>query len=80
MEDQSTQRRLVAVLIADIAGYTRLMERDTDGTVAAWQTARQEVIKPVIADHSGKIVKLTGDGFLVEFSTIQNAVNCENVR
>jgi TolB-like protein/class 3 adenylate cyclase len=76
MEDQSTQRRLVAVLIADIAGYTRLMERDTDGTVAAWQTARQEVIKPVIADHSGKIVKLTGDGFLVEFSTIQNAVNC----
>jgi adenylate cyclase len=76
MEDQPTQRRLVAVLIADIAGYTRLMEQDTDGTVAAWQTARQEVIKPVIADHSGKIVKLTGDGFLVEFSTIQNAVNC----
>jgi len=76
MGDQPTQRRLVAVLIADIAGYTRLMEQDTDGTVAAWQTVRQEVIKPVIADHSGKIVKLTGDGFLVEFSTIQNAVNC----
>jgi TolB-like protein/cytochrome c-type biogenesis protein CcmH/NrfG len=76
MEDQPTQRRLVAVLIADIAGYTRLMEQDTDGTVAAWQTARREVIKPVIADHSGKIVKLTGDGFLVEFSTVQNAVNC----
>lgn len=76
MGDQPTQHRLVAVLIADIAGYTRLMEQDTDGTVAAWQTARQEVIKPVIADHSGKIVKLTGDGFLVEFSTIQNAVNC----
>jgi adenylate cyclase len=76
MGDQLTQRRLVAVLIADIAGYTRLMEQDTDSTVAAWQTARREVIKPVIADHSGKIVKLTGDGFLVEFSTIQNAVNC----
>jgi adenylate cyclase len=52
------------------------MEQDTDGTVAAWQTARQEVIKPVIADHSGKIVKLTGDGFLVEFLTVQDAVNC----
>jgi TolB-like protein len=76
MEDQPTQRRLVAVLIADIAGYTRLMEQDTDGTVAAWQTARREVIKPVIADHSGKIVKLTGDGFLVEFLTVQDAVNC----
>ncbi len=76
MGNQSTQRRLVAVLAADVAGYTRLMERDTDGTVAAWQAARQEVIKPAVADHSGKIVKLTGDGFLVEFSSIQDAVNC----
>ncbi len=73
---QPTQRRLVAVLAADVAGYTRLMELDTDGTVAAWQAARQEVIKPTVADHSGKIVKLTGDGFLVEFSTVQDAVNC----
>jgi adenylate cyclase len=76
MGDQPTQRRLVAVLAADVAGYTRLMEQDTDGTVAAWQAARREVIKPMVADHSGKIVKLTGDGFLVEFSTIQDAVNC----
>jgi len=52
------------------------MEQDTDGTVAAWQAARREVIKPMVADHSGKIVKLTGDGFLVEFSTVQDAVNC----
>ncbi len=52
------------------------MEQDTDGTVAAWQAARQEVIKPVVADHSGKIVKLTGDGFLFEFSTVRDAVNC----
>ena len=76
MEDLPTQRRLVAVLAADVAGYTRLMERDTDGTVAAWQAARQEVIKPAVGDHSGKIVKLTGDGFLVEFSSVQDAVNC----
>tara|TARA_B100000315_G_C14539977_1_gene570406 strand:- start:169 stop:381 length:213 start_codon:yes stop_codon:yes gene_type:complete len=64
------QRRLVAVLVADVAGYTRLMEQDTDATVAAWQTARKEAIKPVVAKHSGKIVKLTGDGFLVEFSAV----------
>jgi adenylate cyclase len=76
MGDQPTQRRLVAVLAADVAGYTRLMEQDTDGTVAAWQAARREVIKPMVADHSGKIVKLTGDGFLVEFLTVQDAVNC----
>ncbi len=76
MGDQPIQRRLVAVLAADVAGYTRLMESDTDGTVAAWQAARQEVIKPAVGDHSGKIVKLTGDGFLVEFSTVQDAVNC----
>ncbi len=76
MGNQPTQRRLAAVLVADVAGYTRLMELDTDGTVAAWQAARQEVIKPTVADHSGKIVKLTGDGFLVEFSTVQDAVNC----
>ena len=76
MGDQPIQRRLVAVLAADVAGYTRLMERDTDGTVAAWQAARQEVIKPTVAGHSGKIVKLTGDGFLIEFSTVQDAVNC----
>ena len=76
MGDQPIQRRLAAILAADVAGYTRLMERDTDGTVAAWQAARQEVIKPAVDNHSGKIVKLTGDGFLVEFSTVQDAVNC----
>jgi adenylate cyclase len=52
------------------------MEADTDGTVAAWQAAREEVIKPSVANYSGNIVKLTGDGFLVEFPTVQNAVNC----
>ena len=76
MEDQPTQRRLAVILAADVAGYTRLMEQDTDGTVAAWKTARQEVIKPTAENHSGKIIKLTGDGFLAEFSTVQDAVNC----
>jgi class 3 adenylate cyclase len=76
MSDQSVQRRLAAVLAADVAGYTRLMEMDSDGTVAAWQDARETVIRPGVAEYSGKIVKLTGDGFLVEFSTVQDAVNC----
>jgi TolB-like protein len=52
------------------------MEADSEGTVAAWQDAREDVIKPTVADHTGKIVKLTGDGFLVEFQTVQDAVNC----
>ena len=76
MADREVQRRLAAILAADVAGYTRLMEEDTDGTVAAWQDAREDVIKPKVADYSGKIVKLTGDGFLVEFPTVQDAVNC----
>jgi adenylate cyclase len=76
MSDQSIQRRLAAILAADVAGYTRLMEVDSDGTVAAWQAAREAVIRPTVDEYSGKIVKLTGDGFLVEFPTVQDAVNC----
>ncbi|MBT6288982.1 MAG: tetratricopeptide repeat protein [Rhodospirillaceae bacterium] len=76
MAEREVHRRLAAVLAADVASYTRLMEDDTDGTVAAWQDAREDVIKPQVAEHSGTIVKLTGDGFLVEFPTVQAAVNC----
>ena len=76
MAEREVRKRLAAILAADVAGDTRLMENDTDGTVAAWQDAREDVIKPCVADHSGKIVKLTGDGFLVEFPTVQDAVNC----
>lgn len=76
MADRRVQRRLAAVLAADIAGYTRLMEADTDGTIAAWHAARSDVIDPGIARFRGRIVKHTGDGFLAEFSTAQDAVNC----
>ena len=51
MADREVQRRLAAILAADVAGYTRLMEEDTDGTVAAWQAARKEVIKPKIENQ-----------------------------
>jgi adenylate cyclase len=71
-----TQRRLAAILAADVAGYTRLVEIDTDGTVAAWKSARDNVIKPLVDKKSGHIIKFTGDGFLVEFPSVQDAVVC----
>jgi len=76
VSDDSVQKRLSAILAADVAGYTRLMEKDSDGTVAAWQTARSDAVDPSIAKHAGRIVKLTGDGFLAEFATVQDAVEC----
>ncbi len=76
MSGDAQQRRLSAILAADVAGYTRLVEQDTDGTVAAWQAARTDVIDPAISKHSGRIVKHTGDGFLAEFPAVQDAVAC----
>jgi adenylate cyclase len=76
MGGERLQRRLSAILAADVASYTRLVEQDTDGTVAAWKAACDDIIDPTISEHSGRIVKLTGDGFLVEFQTVQDAVKC----
>ncbi len=76
MTDQGVHRRLAAILAADVVGYTQLMEKDADGTVAAWQAARADVIQANALEHSGKLVKLTGDGFLIEFPTVLDAVNC----
>jgi class 3 adenylate cyclase/pimeloyl-ACP methyl ester carboxylesterase len=69
-------KKLAAILAADIAGYTSLMESDSDGTVAAWHAARNDVIDPGIEKFNGRIVKHTGDGFLAEFPTAQDAVRC----
>ena len=76
MGSRGAQRRLVAVLAADVAGYTRLVEQDTDATVAAWKAARDDVIKPLIDNSAGRIIKFTGDGFLAEFPSVQDAVGC----
>ena len=76
MANQPVQQRLAAVLAADVVGYTRLMEEDTEGTVIEWQAVRDGVINPTVSDHSGRIVKLTGDGFLAEFPTVHEAVKC----
>ncbi len=71
-----THKRLSAVLMADIVGYTKLVEQDTSQTVAAWKGARETVIDPAINELQGRIVKFTGDGFLAEFPTVEDAVTC----
>ena len=70
------QRRLAAIVSADVAGYSRLMGRDESGTLAALKALRQEVVDPAIASHGGRIVKTTGDGLLLEFPSVVNAVRC----
>ena len=70
------ERRLAAVLISDVVGYTKLMEEDTEGTVVAWSDARDKVIDPTVSSSDGRVVKFTGDGFLAEFGTVQAALEC----
>ena len=69
-------RRLAAIMVADMEQYSRLMHEDELGTVLAWQKTREEVIKPTIAGYSGNIIKNTGDGFVAEFATVSGAVEC----
>jgi TolB-like protein/Tfp pilus assembly protein PilF len=69
-------RRLAAILAADVVGYSKLMRSDEAGTLAALKGQRTQFIEPLISDHSGRIVKLMGDGFLVEFGSVVDAVNC----
>lgn len=76
MGQTSVKRRLAAILAADVANYTRMMNSDEDTTMQFWWSYRSEIIDPKIAEHQGRIVKLTGDGFLAEFSTVQDAVKC----
>ena len=70
------ERRLAAILAADVAGYSRLIGMDEDGTLQAFKTIRIEQFEPTIAAHRGRLVKTTGDGFLVEFSSVVNALRC----
>ena len=70
------ERRLAAVLAADVVGYSRLMEADEAGTLAALKSHREDLIDPEIAEHYGRIVKLMGDGALVEFASVVDAVAC----
>jgi adenylate cyclase len=74
--DQTAQRRLAAILAADVAGYADLMSRDEEGTLGLLRKLRREVIEPGIRSHHGRLVKTVGDGFLVEFSSPVEAVRC----
>ena len=70
------ERRLAAILAADVVGYSRLMGGDEAGTLDALKTLHKELVAPQIADHKGRIVKLMGDGLLAEFGSVVNAVEC----
>jgi adenylate cyclase len=72
----TTTRRLAAILAADVAGYSRLIGADEEGTLNRLKSIRAEVIDPKIAEHRGRIVKTTGDGLLVEFSSVVDALRC----
>jgi len=76
MADQSVNRRLAAILGADMVGYSRLMEADEAATIARQKAYRADLIDPTIAEHHGRIVKLMGDGMLVEFASVVDAVIC----
>src|SRR6266852_3223458 len=75
-ERKRVERRLAAILAADVAGYSRLMGADEEGTLAALKAIRRELGDPKIAEHRGRIVKTTGDGLLVEFPSVVDAVRC----
>jgi adenylate cyclase len=76
MVEERAQRRLAAILAADVVGYSRLIRLDEAGTLAALKTRRREVLEPLVAKHRGRIVKLIGDGALIEFASAVEAVEC----
>jgi class 3 adenylate cyclase/pimeloyl-ACP methyl ester carboxylesterase len=76
MADARVERRLAAILAADVAGYSRMMGQDEAGTLAALKAQRSELIEPTIAKHNGRVVKLMGDGILAEFSSVVEAALC----
>ena len=75
-ETPQVERKLVAILAADVVGYSRLMSLDETGTLTRLKALRHDVVDPVIANHHGRIVKLMGDGALVEFASVVDAVAC----
>src|SRR5215475_10418683 len=76
MAEEHAQRRLAAILAADVVGYSRLMEHDEVGMLARLKARRKEVLEPLVVKHQGRIFKVTGDGVLIEFASAVNAVQC----
>src|SRR6266478_2045683 len=73
---QPVERRLAAILAADVAGYSRLMGTDEEGTLERLKAHRRELVDPKIKEHRGRIVKTTGDGMLAEFPSVVDSVRC----
>jgi class 3 adenylate cyclase len=76
VSEERVTRRLAAIVSADVVGYSRLIGRDEVGTLAALKELRREVVDPRVAEYHGRIVKTTGDGVLVEFASVVDAVRC----
>ena len=76
VESRRDKRRLAAILAADIVGYSRLMGADESGTLAQLKALRKELIDPKVAEFNGNVVKTTGDGLLIEFVSVLDAVQC----
>jgi adenylate cyclase len=76
MVEDHVERKLAAIFAGDVAGYSRLMGVDEEGTLHQLKTHRKELVDPKITEHRGHIVKTTGDGMLVEFVSVVDAVRC----
>jgi class 3 adenylate cyclase len=76
MTEERVQRRLAAILAADVVGYSRLMEQDESATLTALKERRRTVLNPLVVQHQGRVMKVMGDGVLVEFASAVNAVQC----
>jgi len=76
VSSERLERRLTAVLAADVAGYSLLMGRDEEGTLAKLKSLRKALVNPAVAEHRGHIVKTTGDGMLVQFASAVDAARC----
>ena len=76
MAEERAQRRLAAILAADVVGYSRMMQADEAGTLAVLKSRRTEILQPLVSKHYGRIIKVMGDGVLVEFASAVEAVSC----
>src|SRR5215813_15429157 len=76
MAEERTQRRLAAIMAADVVGYSRLMEQDEAGTLAVLADRRKAILEPLFAKYRGRVVRTMGDGTLAEFASAVDAVQC----
>jgi class 3 adenylate cyclase len=76
MTEQAPRRRLAAILAADVVGYSRMMQADEAGTLSALKARRSDILQPLVTKYHGRVVKLMGDGVLIEYASAVDAVAC----